>query len=197
MIEIRNYKTGEIIGSTTDAPRYLLRELINSSVSLAYADLRKLVLQGAWLRGADLRFADLRGADLRQATLDEADLRGARFAGAKLKNAGFDGAKLDGATGLPKAPKLRDLHRRLSKAVGRRGTRLNMGIWHADCGTSHCRAGWAIQLAGKAGKRLEAKLGPSAAGALIYFNSTGVIPDFFADDAEALADIRRCARRVA
>jgi hypothetical protein len=193
--EIRNYKTGELIGSSDGSLKALLCELINSGVSLACTDLRNMDLTYATLTGADLRGADLRGADLRFASLENADLRGARFRGAKLLGAYLTGARLDGATGLLKAPKVPDLHRRLSSAVGRLGSHLDMGIWH-NCRTTHCRAGWAIQLAGKAGKRLETKLGPGVAGALIYWNSTGMIPDFFAEQVDALADIRRCVRRA-
>jgi hypothetical protein len=64
-----------------------------------------------------------------------------------------------------------------------------MASWHA-CATTHCRAGWAITLAGEAGAKLEAHVGPSAAGALIYQASAGYVPNFYATDAEALADIR-------
>ena len=73
---------------------------------------------------------------------------------------------------------------------------LNMGEWHdPNCQTTHCRAGWAIALAGKAGGELEAKYGPAAAGALIYAKSRpGVpVPDFHAGDEAALADIKRHA----
>ena len=68
-----------------------------------------------------------------------------------------------------------------------------MAQWHdPDCQTTHCRAGWAIALAGDSGRALEAKYGPAAAGALIYAKSRpGVpIPDFNADNEAALADIK-------
>lgn len=65
---------------------------------------------------------------------------------------------------------------------------LRMRMWHT-CATTHCRAGWAITLAGQEGKILEAEVGPNAAGALIYFASVGYIPDFYADDESARADI--------
>lgn len=66
-----------------------------------------------------------------------------------------------------------------------------MTEWH--CGTTHCRAGWAIHLAGEAGYKLENELGPAVAGALIYQASDPNlerVPDFFANHQEALADIR-------
>ena len=71
---------------------------------------------------------------------------------------------------------------------------LDMSQWH--CNTTHCRAGWAITYAGEAGAELERQVGPWLAGALIYVRSTGRIelPDFFASDSDAKADIERCAR---
>ncbi len=70
---------------------------------------------------------------------------------------------------------------------------LNMRTWHL-CETTHCRAGWAIALAGKDGADLESKVGPAVAGALIYAVSTGrKVPNFYATNEEALADIRACA----
>jgi hypothetical protein len=68
-----------------------------------------------------------------------------------------------------------------------------MRDWHV-CETTHCRAGWAILLAGKAGYELEAKLGSAElAGVAIYRASTGRVPYFFDTTERALADIRRCA----
>ena len=81
---------------------------------------------------------------------------------------------------------------------GEAGGTLDMGSWHnADkCGTTHCRAGWAIFLAGKEGSDLEARVGPSAAGALIYLKSCPdkPIPDFYCTTDKALADIRARAQ---
>jgi hypothetical protein len=43
---------------------------------------------------------------------------------------------------------------------------------------------------------LEKLVGPKAAGALIYAASTGdPVPDFYASNVEALADIRACAEQ--
>lgn len=70
---------------------------------------------------------------------------------------------------------------------------LEMSRWHA-CKTTHCRAGWAIALAGRRGYALERKRGPSVAGALIYHASTGRIPEFYASNEDALADIQKCAK---
>ncbi len=89
-------------------------------------------------------------------------------------------------------PVIHDLDQRIAAAVGKDGKKLNMSQWH--CGTTHCRAGWAITLGGEQAAKLEATLGAETAGRLIYEASTGrVAPDFFASNADALADIRRCA----
>jgi hypothetical protein len=88
-------------------------------------------------------------------------------------------------------PIVLDLDKKVAEAVEQHG--LNMGRWH--CGTTHCRYGWAITLAGEAGAALENALGPEMAGRLIYEASTGrVAPDPYMSNEEALADIRRCAQ---
>ncbi len=72
---------------------------------------------------------------------------------------------------------------------------MKMRDWHT-CGTAHCRAGWAITLAGEAGKALEDRVGPATAGTLIYAKSRPdkPIPNFYANDEEAMADIVACAK---
>jgi hypothetical protein len=69
-----------------------------------------------------------------------------------------------------------------------------MGRWHS-CSTTHCRAGWAIHLAGEAGYALERVYGSEVAGTIIYQRSRPgqCVPDFYATKEEALEDLRRCA----
>ena len=89
--------------------------------------------------------------------------------------------------GVPIVP---DLDKRMLESVD--GLRLDMGRWH--CGSTHCRAGWAVVLAGEEGLALEVSLGTETAARLIYEASTGrIAPDFFATQEDAIADIRRCA----
>jgi hypothetical protein len=92
-------------------------------------------------------------------------------------------------------PIVKDLDRKMLAAIA--GNKLDMGIWH--CGTTHCRAGWHITLAGDAGAALEKQMGSWLAGALIYVASTGrtKLPDFFASNEAAEKDIRACAAETA
>jgi len=182
-----------------------LRDADLRDADLSDADLSDTVLSGADLRDADLsdpvlRGADLRGAVLRGAVLSGADLRGAVLSGAVLRGtdlsgADLSGADLRGADGLPDAPVVPNIDAAILAAVEAGGT-LRMSLWHT-CGTSHCRGGWAVHLAGDAGYALARKFGTNVAATLIYAASRpGVpVPSFsaVADDDETLADIRACA----
>lgn len=101
-------------------------------------------------------------------------------------------------------PLVVNLDRKVLRAIETDPTdSLYMGSWHQwvftdddkHCGTNHCRAGWAITLAGDAGRADEKQTRWSGvAGAMIYFRSTGRVPEFHTDDdEEALADIVACA----
>ena len=81
-----------------------------------------------------------------------------------------------------------------------------MSDWHTDllvneegeyCGTTHCRAGWVVALAGKAGRDLEQKTSTLHAAIQIYHTSCPEIgvspPRFFESNEIAMADIKRCA----
>ncbi len=84
-----------------------------------------------------------------------------------------------------------DLHIQVADAV--EAGSLDMSRWHS-CDTEHCRAGWANTIH-PFGRELEKFFGPEWAGRVIYKVSTGSVPDFFASNADALEDIRRCAGR--
>jgi hypothetical protein len=141
-------------------------------------------LRGAYMGGAYLRDADLNGADLRGADLGDVDLRGA-----DLRRVDLRGADL---------LKIKNIDAAILAAIDAPGNELRMSSWHT-CGTTHCRAGWAIHLAGDAGYKLEKVVGSAAAGALIYAASRPdkPVPDFIASDAVALADLRACAAEAA
>ncbi len=159
------------------------------------ADLRDADLRGADLRDADLRDADLSGADLRDADLRDADLSGANLSDANLRGADLRDADLRGADlrGADWMPKITNIHATVYAAASQ-PCALDMRQWH--CGTTHCRAGWVITLAGDGGRVLEGVYGTPAAAALIYQASDSTlerIPDFYCDNETALADMKRLA----
>jgi hypothetical protein len=145
------------------------------------AKARRADLLGADLRGADLRRADLRGAYLRGAYLRGADLSGADLRGADLRGAYLSDAEV---------PEIENIDATILAAIEDGGS-LEMGDWHT-CDTTHCRGGWAIDLAGDAGYRLAQVIGTPAAAALIYAKSdpTRPVPNFYCSNKDALADLR-------
>ena len=159
---------------------------------LSDADLRGAYLSDADLRGADLSDADLRGADLRGADLSDAVLSGAVLSGADLSDADLRGAVLP--DWLPKIP---SIHSKVYEAASREGA-LDMSTWHRTgyCGTTHCRAGHVVVLAGEGGRVLEGVYGTAAAAAMIYAASDPKLertPSFYTDNATALADMKALA----
>ena len=160
-----------------------------------------LAVRWAYKTGADLRDADLRGADLRGAYLRDANLCGANLCGADLSGADLRGANLRGALKVDSAdiPVIPNIDNVILGAI-EMGGKLDMNSWHANgiCGTTHCRAGWAVHLGGEKGKALEARFGPQIAGTLIYEASRPgqPAPDFYATDDDAMEDIRKCAIHV-
>ena len=186
-----------------------------ANANLADANLADAYLADAYLAGADLARANLPGAYLAGTNLAGADLAGAYLAHANLAGArGFDPkdhveptepyvrntgreARLDSARRYrerhPEVPVVEHLDAKVLQAVQTPGNTLEMGDWHT-CNTTHCRGGWAVHLAGKAGYELEAKLGSAELAArAIYRASTGRVPHFFATNERALDDIQRCA----
>ena len=151
-------------------------------------------LEGAYLYGANLKGANLEGADLEGANLRGADLRGANLEGANLEGAYLEGANLEG---LPPLPKVARIDSKILAAI-EAGGKLNMESWH-ECGTTHCRGGWAVTLAGEKGRALEKATSTELAAILIYQKSRPgkPIPDFFASNEDAMADIRACAKAEA
>ena len=167
---------------------------------LSGAVLRGAVLRGAVLSGAVLRDADLSGAVLRGADLSDAVLRGADLRGADLRDAVLRGADLRGAV-LRGVPQVENIHQKVYEAASQPNA-LDMGSWHATdaCGTTHCRAGWVVALAGEAGRAMEFCMGTPAAAAMIYLASDPKIekiPDFYCGNTEALEDMKRLAEAEA
>ena len=110
--------------------------------------------------------------------------------GAYLTGAYRRGAYLEGA--YLNVPVIKNIHQEIQKATKHKGA-LKMGDWH--CGTSHCRAGWAVHLAGDAGYELEKKTSTATAAYLIYRKSSDLpfALNFYASNEDALAEINRMA----
>jgi hypothetical protein len=120
-----------------------------------------------------------------------ANLRGADLSGADLSGADLSGADLSEAIGLPEVQKFA-IDEAVFAACSAPNS-LEMGSWHT-CDTTHCRAGWAVVLHPQ-GRELEEKYGTCAAGALIYNACSGYVPDFYASNEDAMADIQKRAKK--
>ena len=150
-------------------------------------DVQGCDLSGLDLHGLDMSGANLSGADLRKANLSGADLWGAKLRGAKLRGAVFNWDQI---------PLVVNIDATILSALEGDGT-LDMADWHI-CDTTHCRAGWAVVLAGEEGQKLEEQLGTNVAASLIYAKSSPCgsrVPNWYASNEEALADIKDRAQR--
>jgi hypothetical protein len=190
---------------------------------LAGANLARANLADAYLAGANLARANLADANLADANLAGANLADAYLADANLADA-RNVPETNGSESVqsatreewqarratnareralryrernPDVPVVEALDAKILERVEANPDALNMGAWHT-CETTHCRAGWAIHLAGEAGYALERKYGDSArAGAAIYRASVGHVPHFYASNERALEDIRTRAAEQA
>jgi hypothetical protein len=88
-------------------------------------------------------------------------------------------------------PIINDIDRVVYEAVSAPGNKLDMSDWHT-CGTTHCRAGWVVHLAGEEGKKLESFFNAELAAMLIYRESGSPINParFYDNNEEAMADIK-------
>jgi hypothetical protein len=95
---------------------------------------------------------------------------------------------------VPQTPKIDGIHGKIFAAASADDA-LAMDTWHT-CETTHCRAGWAVHLAGEAGYALQAFHGPLLAAQLIYRESGYSINPcrFFDSEPAALADMERLAK---
>ena len=190
MYEIKHRLTGKVLyrSDTADSVRDAVVEAVAAYANLTYAKLARADLADANLTGAQLAGANLAGANLARADLADANLTGAQLAGANLAGANL--------IRDPRIPRVPSLHRRMLAAIEADPKSFDMKTWHS-CATTHCRAGWAIHLAGAAGYALEMGMSSPTAGTLIHLASCpqleGIAPDFYASNEDALADIRRLA----
>ena len=164
--------------------------------NLRGANLRGAILRGADLRGAILSDADLSGADLSDANLSDANLRGADLRGANLRRASLSDANLRGAT-LPHISTF-PIDLEMARVIEQSPDLFNMSEWHSSCGTTHCRAGWAVNLH-PTGLTLESIYGTSAAAGMIYAKCSVLakVPDWHASNEDAIEDIRERAKQAA
>jgi len=200
-IEIKHWISGSVLfegdfSSLADA----LVAAVKGKTNLKGANLEGAYLYGANLKGAYLKGAYLEGAYLKGAYLEGANLEGANLKGAYLYGANLEGAYLKGAylEGLPPIPKVKNIDSAILAAVKAEGAHLDMAGWHG-CGTTHCRGGWAITLAGEAGRKLEEATSSELAAILIYQKSRPgkPLPDFYTTNAAAMADLEACAAQEA
>ena len=211
---IKHRSTGAVLWS---GEAVSLRDAVTKALAVD-ASLAGANLAGASLAGASLVDANLDGANLDGASLDGASLDGATNVPASVAT----GAPATDAPPRahyvwrrltrqeraqaarerhPDVPIVPNLDTRILEAIEGGQYTLEMSNWHGPendwCGTTHCRAGMSIHVAGARGWALERKLDPLRAGRLIYLVSTGRSPHFFASNEAALADIRRCAAEEA
>ncbi len=195
--------------SVAETMRETVLDAIKQGANLSGADLSRANLSGADLFGANLSGSDLSGANLSKAALSWAnlswanlsrsDLSGANLSWVNLSGSDLFGlnlsrSDLSGANGLPEVAPVENLDAKILAAI-QSGGALDMGDWHT-CATTHCRAGWAVVLAGAKGVELENQLGSNAAGALIYAASRPgkAVPDFFATAENAMKSIQEDAK---
>ena len=92
---------------------------------------------------------------------------------------------------LTEIPVIPNIHTAIYEAASKPNA-FDMGDFHS-CGTKHCRAGWAIHLAGEAGYALERATSATFAAMRIYEASGYLISPvrFFETNDGAMADMRR------
>jgi hypothetical protein len=151
----------------------ILEGAILSGAILSGADLTDAVLRRAYLSGAILEGAILEGADLTDADLSDADLTDAILEGADLTDADLSGAILSGAVGIddvPRAP-IQGLAALVLHQLVEHPESWDQSVWHSECHTRHCCAGWTVVLAGPAGEAAERRLGTPQAAVLLLGGS--------------------------
>jgi len=85
---------------------------------------------------------------------------------------------------------IQDIHKRVYESASQPGA-IDMSRWH-KCGTTHCRAGWVVHLAGEEGYALERFHNTVLAAQLIYRSSGYEISParFYDNNEDALADMK-------
>ena len=117
--------------------------------------------------------------------------------------------------GASRAPFVKNINQKILAEIDKDTRLLNMALWHNDtstkvkkyesafqqyskCGTQHCWAGWAVNLAGEEGYILEHKTCTPYAALCIMKRSNpkmNRIPDFFSDNYMAYESIKEFAEQ--
>jgi uncharacterized protein YjbI with pentapeptide repeats len=166
-----------------------------SDANLSGANLSHANLSDANLSGANLSGANLSHANLRYANLSGANLRYANLSHANLSHANLSDANLSGANGLPIAADAQQRLRAVASHVLAHPQILQMKIWHSECGTTHCLAGWAIHQAGTLGEVLEKLHGSHMAGLLLL--GANAAAHFYDSNDDAIAWLQSVAQEAA
>ena len=104
--------------------------------------------------------------------------------------------KTESGSIVPPVPIVKNLHKKIYESANQPHA-LEMSAWHA-CEKTHCRAGWAVTVAGEEGRKLEKFFNTELAAMLIY-RAVGyhINPARFYDDNDAaLADMKRLAKEA-
>ena len=171
-----------------------LKEEGGERLDVSRCDLQELDFSRSNFSGAYFSGANFTDANFTDANFLRANFSFANFSGANFSHANFSLANFSDAVGLPPSPIIENIDKKLLKILESEENSLDMYAWHT-CETTHCRAGWYIVLAGDEGRKLEEELRTNVAGALIFHASYPKkrIPDWCADNDDALEDIRRNA----
>lgn len=95
---------------------------------------------------------------------------------------------------MPEVPVIENIHQKVYEAAKGLGC-IKMDAVHT-CETTHCRAGWAVHLAGEAGYKLENHTSWEFAAKQIYNASSPIKVSptrFYESNEAALEDMKRCA----
>ena len=131
---------------------------------------------------------------------------GRQMVAAPEPTTGAEWCEHNGIDAFAVAYRVPDIDAKILSLVEQEPTKFDMLNWHGDlectvenwCNTTHCRAGYAICLAGQPGFDLQKKYGFELAGKMIYAVSRQdmPLPDFFATKDDALDDIRASAEKA-
>jgi hypothetical protein len=95
---------------------------------------------------------------------------------------------------MPEIPVIENIHQKVYEAASQPDC-LKMNDVHT-CETTHCRAGWAVHLAGEPGYKLENHTSWEFAAMQIYKASSPIKVSptrFYESNSAALEDMKRCA----